>query len=448
MGWNRRYSLGSYVRSTLWIVPFFALLLHIVLIRVIYAIDALIGWEPPWPWGVSGTQMVLQAIISMTLTFLVFTFGSLLVAIQIAGAQLTPRIIAATLLRDNVIRLIVGLFILTLLFATGALARLETQVYHLVSEIAGILGFCSVAAFLYLIDYSARLLRPVSVVWRVGEAGRAAIEDVYPDPAEEPTGSASLRQALPAPDRIVVHRGKSGIVLAVNIKAIVAEASAANGIIEFVPGVGDFVGVGEPLFRVYGGAGAIDEQRLRNAVALGPERTIEQDSLFAFRILVDIASKALSKAINDPTTAVLALDQLQRLLRVVGKRHLHSEEIRDEAGRPRVIFRTPNWADFVNLTFSEVRLYGAENPQIARRLRAMIENLMQTLPAYRRPALQAELGLLDRTLARLYPLPEDLALARIPDPQGLGAASASVGGGVQIDPPGPPDNAERSLMRA
>src|SRR5215831_18635935 len=188
MSWNRWYSIRSYVRSALWIVPFFALLLHIVVIRLVYVIDTAISWEPPWPWGVAGTQMVLQAIISMTLTFLVFTFGSLLVAIQIAGGQLTPRIIAATLLRDNVIRLIVGLFIFTLLFATGALARLEARVYHLVSELAGLLGFCSVAAFLYLIDYAARLLRPVSIVWRIGEAGRAVIESVYANPAK-PTGS-------------------------------------------------------------------------------------------------------------------------------------------------------------------------------------------------------------------------------------------------------------------
>src|SRR5262245_58983611 len=223
MGWNRRYSLGSYVRSALWIVPFFALLLHVVLIRLVYVMDDAIGWEPARPGGVAGTQMVLQAIISMTLTFLVFTFGSLLVAIQIAGGQLTPRIIAATLLRDNVIRVIVGLFIFTLLFATGTLARMDTQVYHLVAEIAGFLGFCSVAAFLYLIDYAARLLRPVSIVWRIGEAGRAVIESVYANPAK-PTGSTRPDDTLPPPDRIILHRGKSGIVLAVNLEDLLAEA--------------------------------------------------------------------------------------------------------------------------------------------------------------------------------------------------------------------------------
>jgi uncharacterized membrane protein len=99
---------------------------------------------------------------------------------------------------------------------------------------------------------------------------------------------------------------------------------------------------------------------------------------------VDIAIKALSKAINDPTTAVLAIDQLHRLLRNVGKRHLQDEQIMDAAGRLRVIFPTPNWDDFVQLAFREIRLYGAENFQIARRLRAMLDNLMKTLPESRR----------------------------------------------------------------
>jgi uncharacterized membrane protein len=425
MFWNRWYSFRSYVRTSLWIVPFIALLLYLVAIRVVTAIDAWFVWLPPWPWGLSGTQMVLQTIITLALTFIVFTFGSLLVAIQVAGGQLTPRIIAATLLGDNAIRFTVGLFIFTLLFATGALARLGTTIPHVVMGTAGLLGLGSIAAFLFLIDYAARLLRPVSIVWRVGEEGLAVIKSVYPDPIDKPSVSTCPPRELPSPDRTVEHHGKSAIVLAVNLRTLVAAAQGSNAIIEFVPRVGDFVAAGDPLFRVYGGSGALNENRLRDAVAFGPERTIEQDSTFALRIIVDIAIKALSKAINDPTTAVLAIDQLHRLLRSVGNRYLHGEGILDRTGQLRVILRTPNWEDFVQLTFSEIRLYGAENFQIARRLRAMIENLMQTLPDQRRPALRHELDLLDRTLERLFVFPEDVALARVPDSQGLGGSSAA-----------------------
>ncbi|MGC2341576.1 MAG: DUF2254 family protein, partial [Methyloceanibacter sp.] len=248
---------------------------------------------------------------------------------------------------------------------------------------------------------------------------------VYPKPITDADAAPPQRRQVNAPDRIVTHRGTSAIVLAINLEALIAEASRVDGMIEVVPRVGDFVAGGEPVFLLHGGGSAFDERKLRGSVAFGPERTIEQDSTFAFRVIVDIAIRALSKAINDPTTAVLAIDQLHRLLRNVGKRHLHDEQIMDDAGYLRVIFPTPNWDDFVQLACREIRLYGAENFQIARRLRAMLGNLTKTLPESRRPALRLELELLDRTIEKLYPLPEDLAVARIADTQGLGGSSGA-----------------------
>ena len=89
----------------------------------------------------------------------------------------------------------------------------------------------------------------------------------------------------------------------------------------------------------------------------------------------------------------------------------------------RLFLRTPNWEDFVHLAFTEIRFYGAANIQIARRVRAMIMNLANTLPAERHPALRRELDLLDRMLEKCYALPEDLELARVPDTQGLGGST-------------------------
>jgi uncharacterized membrane protein len=211
--------------------------------------------------------------------------------------------------------------------------------------------------------------------------------------------------------------------LAVDLKTLVEEAERANGIIEFVPQVGDFVALDEPLFNLYGGAAKLDDRSLRETVLCGPERTMEQDPAFAFRIVIDIALKALSPAINDPTTAVLAIDQLHRMLRMVGKRHLRTDEIFGASGEFRVFFQTPNWEDFVHLAFSEIRACGSSNLQIVRRLRAMIENLIQTLPAHRHPALLQELGLLDREIEKQFSSPEELSLARIADSQGLGGHS-------------------------
>jgi uncharacterized membrane protein len=248
------------------------------------------------------------------------------------------------------------------------------------------------------------------------------IDSVYPKSVDEPSRILHTPRQLSPVLRTVEHRGSSGIILAINLRRLIAEARKVDGIIEIVPRVGDFVAVGDPLFRLRGGADKIDDRILCGQVAFGRERTIEQDTTFAFRVIVDIAIKALSKAINDPTTAVLSIDQLHRLLRAVGKRHLHDDEVHDREGKLRVILRTPDWDDFVILACNEIRLYGAENAQIARRLRAMIENLLQTLPERRRPALRQELDLLDRTLEKITMFPEDLALARIPDSQGLGGA--------------------------
>ena len=424
MTWNRRYQVKSYLRSSLWVIPLVALPLEQVVWALARALDTRLAWRG-LGLGVSGAREMFGAVITLTLSFIVFTFGSLLVAIQVAGGQYTPRIIATTLLRDNVIRYTAGLFVFTLLFAIKAADRTETSVHQFVAFVTGLLGLICIVAFLFLIDYAARMLRPVSLVRRVGEDGLKVMESVYTEQSTEAQSIAESRQSPGPLERTILHHGKSAIVVAVNVGTLVAEAERMKRVIEFAPQVGDFVGSGEPLFLLHGGTDAIDERKLRASVVLGDERTMEQDPLFAFRILVDIAIKALSKAINDPTTAVLAIDQLHRLLRSAGRRNLRTDQIPDRTGKLLVIFRTPNWEDFVHLAFTEIRFYGAENMQIARRLRAMIVNLTDTLPAERHSALSKELELLDRTIVKLYVLPEDLKLARMPDPQGLGGSSHS-----------------------
>lgn len=424
MRWNKLYALKSYMRSSLWIVPFFALVLQQLFFRTALALEEWTRWVPLWPLGTEGTLAAMQAIISLALSFIVFTFGSLLVAIQIASGQLTPRIIATTLLRDNVIRFTVGLFIFTLLFAIAAISRVNASAPPFIVWLSGILGVLSLAAFLYFIDYSARLLRPVSIIYRVAEQGFEVLNLVYPNRlAVEVPAPRQPKPTHGTPDRIVAHPDSSAIILAIDVKALTAQAQKANGIIELVARVGDFVSERQPLFRLYGGAAAIADNDLRDTVAFGRERTIEQDPTFAFRVIVDIASKALSKAINDPTTAVLAIDQLHRLLRSVGRRELGNEYVCDAQGRLRVVLPVPDWEDFVQLTCREIRIYGAENLQIARRLRAMLDNLEETLPEYRRTALRLERDLLDRTIDKVYLLPEDAALARIADTQGLGGSA-------------------------
>lgn len=425
LAWGRLYRATSYLKSALWTVPLIAIALELMVAPMVHALDTWQRWHLA-AFAPSGATGLYQTVITLTLSFLVFTFSSLLVAIQVAGGQLTSRIIATTLLRDNVVRYSVGLFVFTLVFAVGALNRQVETVHQLVAFVTGILGVACIANFLFLIDYAARLLRPVSVVAKVGNSGMAIINAVYPDPAAAlPLEEAALHDQPLMSSRIVEHLGGSEIVLAVDIPTLVGLARLHGGMIEFLPQVGDFVATGDPQFMLYGGAMAIDDRTLLSTVAFGPERTLEQDPMFAFRIIVDIALKALSPAINDPTTAVVALDQVHRLLRVVGQRKLRGEVIVDDGGQPRVIFRTPNWEHYVQVSCSEIRACGANNLQIARRMRAMLVNLRGTLPEHRRPALETELGLLDWAIETHFSRPEELALARIPDMQGLGGSSGA-----------------------
>jgi uncharacterized membrane protein len=422
MSWNLWYRVRGYIRASLWIVPFLAIPLALILTRVLDVLDSWLGWDF---LGISpsGAQDLLKIVIDAALTFSVFVFSSLMVAVQVASGQLTPRIIAPALLQDQIVRRVAGLFIFTLLFSVSALNRTSNEVNQLIVFAAASFGVLCFAAFLYLIDYAVRLLRPVSILARVSDRGIAVIENVYPEIVADRASPRARQPALGDPSSMIRHEGASGIVLAVNVPMLIDFAERSDCVIEVVPQVGDFVAKGDPLFGLYGTAALPDVSALPQAVIFGSERTMEQDPTFAFRIVIDIALRALSPAINDPTTAVLAIDQLHRLLRRVGQRNLRTEHILGHSGLLRVILRTPNWEDFVHLAFSEIRHCGSGNLQVARRLRAMIENLVQTLPPHRHEALKQQLQLLDGDIEARFSHPEDQVLAHVPDTQGLGGRS-------------------------
>src|ERR1700722_4130540 len=258
MTWSRWYATKSYLSSALWIVPLIALVLENVLIRVAFALSSWFEWVPWLGTTLAGATEAPNTVETLTISFIVFTFGSLLVAIQVASGQLTPRIIATALLHNNVIRFTVGFFTFSMLFAAGAGARMGDTVPHFAVSIAWVLGIASIAAFLFLIDYTARLLRPISIVRLIAEQGIKAIEFVYPDPIEVPR-VIERRHTPGIAAGVIEHQGSSAIVLAVNLRSLVSMAQDADGVVELVPRVGDFVAKGDPLFHLHGGANWIAE---------------------------------------------------------------------------------------------------------------------------------------------------------------------------------------------
>jgi uncharacterized membrane protein len=218
----------------LWVVPVLAYVTSLIAIRIVGYVDDWLEWSWQWKMEVVTVQSLLQGLVAAPISSIVFAFSSLLVASS-RRAQLSPRIIATTLLRDNTIRLLVALFVLTLSFGLGTLARSQTQVQYLLLTCAVILAGTSTVAFIYLIDYAARLLRPVSIVWRLGEQGLLVIEEVYPAKIKGRHISSKPHPPLGAPDRIVVHHGVSAIILALDLETLRLEAERTNGITRVCP---------------------------------------------------------------------------------------------------------------------------------------------------------------------------------------------------------------------
>jgi uncharacterized membrane protein len=238
LNWSRRYTIKSYLLSTVWIAPIVALAIEQVTFRIAYAYQFDLGWFPGFAASSKeATIAIADYVISSSIAFIVFTFSSLIVAIQVASGQLTPRIIATTLLRDNAIRVSVAVFVYALLLAVAVKTRLDTIPRSLVSMTA-ILGLLSVLLFMFLIDHAARMLRPINIVWRIAQQGLQVIEDVYPDVLSVSGAPTQTATELGQAERIVLHEADSAIVIAVNLDALVKEAKKADAIIELVPRVG------------------------------------------------------------------------------------------------------------------------------------------------------------------------------------------------------------------
>ena len=417
MTWLQRYRVRHYVRSSVWIGPLLSMAAAVVAVRLLHWLEQAMGWESTIAPGTA--QAFLGTMASAMFTFIVFVSSALLVAVQLASSQLTPRIIAL-MFRDSVTKGSLVVFVFCFTFTLAVLVRVANSVPLLTAHLAAYSCLASLGVFLYLIDHVGKSLRPSGALWTVGSLGRRVIADVYPKPFTKPAGATRGPAALVGEPTCTIPSRWDGVVLAFDIPGLVALAQHADCVIELVPQVGDFVAVGDPLFRIYQGGESLPVEALRQSVAVGPERTLEQDPAFAFRILVDIASKGLSPAINDPTTAVLALDQIHHLLREVGHRQLEDERVRDAAGKVRLAYRTPDWEDFVQLAVTEIRHFGGSSIQVARRLRAMLNNLIQTLPEERAVLLRKERELLHRAAERFFTDPEDRALADVADFQGVG----------------------------
>ena len=370
---------------------------------------------------------LFSAITSGMIALTGIVFSLAFVMVQFSAVAYSPRLVL-WVSRDPVLWHSIGIFTATFLYAIGAVAWVDRNGSGKVPFFSGwlviLLMLASVAIFIALIQRIG-LLQINRMLFFTGDLGRRVIEEMYPL-LDTPASMVFPDELAKFPiTQTVVHSGGPQALQTIDVGALTALAMRAVATVEVVASVGDTLITGSPLLRVYGGNHVVDNETWKKAFETGPDRTFEQDPKYAIRLLVDIAIKALSPAINDPTTAVQALDQIQDHLLRLGRRRLEIGAVRDKEGTLRLVIPYPTWEDFLRLAFDEIRFCGATSVQVMRRMRALVSDLIAALPQERHPALEHQRERLNATIARSFVDDEEKQEASMEDRQGLGISNIS-----------------------
>ncbi len=425
LSWRTRWKIVEYVRNSIWIVPAIFSALAIAMGLILPGVDERTSEVIGVSFGASAAQGILGSLAGGMITFTGFVFSILLLAVQFGSSQFSPRMLRR-FLRDPTTKLSLGMFMATFIYALLVLRKIQPATNKdfipdfSVTVSLWMLLF-SMILFLRLISRTTQGLRVAAVLRDLGRDGAAVIDRLYPDRL----GDAVERGAGPGPGgggRTVAYDSEPGVIQSVDARGLVAVARDADVVIELLPPIGDLVAPGSPLFRIDGdGGSAVDDRRLRDSVAVGDERTIRQDPAFVFRLLADISAKALSPGVNDPTTAVQALDQVELLLVRLAGRRLTPGEVDDRDGAVRFRFPAPSWEDFLSIALDETRMFGEGSVQVSRRLLALLEDLLRVVPDPRRAAVAEQLAILESSTKRSFGEAAERLLASTRDRQGIGS---------------------------
>ena len=374
--------LSSHIRSSLWFVPVVCVLAGAVLSFGTIWIDSAFDYKLV-PESLSGGPDAALAILStvaasmVSLAALVLTIT--MVVVQLAMGQFSPRIVQ-TILRDKPSQIAIGLFVATFVHAMLALREVQLgdggTVPGLAILVAYLLVVISVVVLVLYVHHIGRSLRVSALIELVGTDTRKLLDKIYCDRLDP----------VSQEENVVVAR-MSGVVTAIGRDDLVASARR----------VGLRPGTGPCDWSVRaGGCAAVPRVRERDSssttkrspacVLLGLERTLDEDVAYGMRMLVDMAERALADSpFLDPTTAVQAIDRLHDCLRQLARRVFPDGLHRDATGQVRLIVPVMDWDAFVNLAFDEIRMAGAQSPQVTRRLTEALDDLETVAPPERLP---------------------------------------------------------------
>jgi uncharacterized membrane protein len=430
VSWRASFRVRQYVKSSLWLAPLFAGIGGVVLAELTYALDmrgdlAVLRYSPETATAVVSAS--IAAVVSLT----GFVVTVTVLGVQQATGIFSPRYMRVWY-RDGRLKLVLAELVGTLIFCISVIRRIQPDAVPDISvSMAGLGVSVGLLLFLLYFDRFLHRMRPVAVAAQLASQGRHAFEDwmeqaLRPDIALVAVGTSTPATA----PTFVLRAARSGTIQAIDTGGLAAFARQHRCLIVFRHSVGDFVPVGAAILELHGPTLPIAaSRRLSGMVALGAERTIEQDPAFAIRVMVDIAIRALSPAVNDPTTAVQVLDYLEETLRVVGAAEPPGGGASPAALTSGVIMPVRTWPDFLALGITEIREYGATSIQVVRRLRALLEELGELVLPDNRAAVEEEVRRLEATVTMVYANSIDLDIASSRDHQGIG------GPGVALDAP-------------
>jgi uncharacterized membrane protein len=321
-----------------------------------------ISGEPDAAMEILGT--VAASMVSLAALVLTIT----MVVVQLAMGQFSPRIVQR-ILEDKPSQLAVGIFVGTFAHSVIALREVQTGEDGVVPGVAVVVAFVlvilSIMVLVWYVHHIGKSLRVSALIELVGTATRELLDAVYRDHG-------------PAPqfERPTICIPRSGVITRIDDEALVRIAAAGDTVLTLLPALGEFVPAGAALFESSEDASRIDADAAVRAIEVSLERTLDQDVAYGLRMLVDIAERSVSESpFLDPTTAVQAIDRLYDCLRQLAPRPFPDGQYRDETGKVRLVTRTMAWDDYVHLAFDEIRMAGAQSPQVVRRLRAALEDL-------------------------------------------------------------------------
>ena len=413
------------LRTQLWPLPVLAVALALVLGTALPALDSAVDGDLPesttvllFSGGPEAARSVLQAISGSLITVTSLTFSLTVVTLQLASSQFSPRLLR-TFSSDRFVHATLALFLAAFAFALTVLRSVRDEgngntafVPEISVTVAFILAIASVVGLVLFLAHLTREIRVETMLRRVNMETRQTIDRVFPE--DRPmTGT----EPGPAPGKFHIRATSSGFLTSLDKDALLQAAEETGAVVRIERPPGSSLVEGVPFATAWPstpGTALTQTERdelaeaINAAVSTGFERTNVQDVGFGFRQLVDVAARALSPGINDPTTAVHVIGHLSALLCRLSQRNLGTEHVTDQDGRVLVIITMPELSDLLDLAMNQIRHYGAADPAVAARLLNLLQELTwcDRQGRYRPPILDHLGRLRDAVDAAEYSLPE------------------------------------------